>query len=104
MLISSLTNPRVKSAVKLRDRHGRDEQGRIVIDGTREIGQALDGSVRIVELFVCEELLDAESEDLVRRAVATGLQRLDVTRPVMEKLAFGQRVEGSLAPVRFGSD
>jgi TrmH family RNA methyltransferase len=97
MLISSLTNPRVKSAVKLRDRHGRDEQGRIVIDGTREIGQALDGSVRIVELFVCEELLDAESEDLVRRAVATGLQRLDVTRPVMEKLAFGQRVEGSLA-------
>ena len=97
MLITSLTNPRVKAAVKLRDRKGRDEQGRIVIDGPREIGRALDGSVRIVELFVCDQLLDAESEELVRRAVAAGAQRLDVTPPVMEKLVFGQRVEGVLA-------
>jgi RNA methyltransferase, TrmH family len=97
MLITSLSNPRIKAAVKLRDRRGRDDQGRIVIDGTREIGRAIDGGVRIVELFVCDELLDADSEALVRRAAAEGAQRLDVTPSVMEKLVFGQRVEGVLA-------
>lgn len=97
MLITSLTNPKVKAAVKLRDRHGRDEQGRIIIDGSREIGLALEGSVQIALLFVCEELLDADQDALVQRALAAGAQRLDVTPPVMEKLAFGQRVEGVLA-------
>jgi RNA methyltransferase, TrmH family len=97
MLITSLTNPKIRSAVKLRDRDGRDEQGRIVIDGSREVGRAIDGGVRILELFVCEESLDADQDDLVQRALASGAQRLDVTRPVMEKLAFGKRVEGMLA-------
>ena len=93
-LITSLSNPKVKAAVKLRDRHGRDEQGRIVIDGTREIGLAIDGGVRIVELYVCDELLTPEHDLLVR---AAKIQRIDVSRPVMEKLAFGQRSQGVLA-------
>ncbi len=97
MLITSLSNPKVKSAVKLRDRKGRDEQGRIVIDGVREIGRAMEGGVKVVELYVCEELLDSEQVELVKRAVAAGATRLDVTPPLMEKLAFGQRVEGIVA-------
>jgi TrmH family RNA methyltransferase len=95
MLITSLTNPKVKAAVKLRDRHGRAEQGRIVIDGSREIARAIDGGVGIAELFVCAELLSVEQESLIARAAAA--QRIDVTRPVMEKLAFGQRAQGLLA-------
>lgn len=97
MLITSHSNPRVKAAARLRDRQGRDAQGRIIIDGTREIGRAIEGGVRIVELYVCDELLEAEQKVLVERATAVGAQRADVTRQVMEKLAFGQRVEGLLA-------
>ncbi|HZL91864.1 MAG TPA: RNA methyltransferase [Pirellulaceae bacterium] len=97
MLITSLTNPRIKSAVKLRERHGRDEQGRIVIDGSREIGLAIEGGVKIRELFVCQKLLQPDQAQLALRALAAGAQRIDVTPPVMEKLAFGQRVEGILA-------
>ena len=47
--ISSLQNPRVKEAVKLRDRKGREQQGRILIEGVREIGRALDADVEITE-------------------------------------------------------
>src|SRR5262245_41837682 len=97
MLITSLTNPRVKAAVKLRDRKGRQEQGRIVIDGIREIALAIEAGVKIAEQFVCDELASDEERQLVKRAVATGAQPLDVTLPVMEELAFGQRVEGVLA-------
>lgn len=97
MLITSLTNPRVKSAGKLRDRHGRDEQGRIVIDGAREIERAVAAGVRIAEVFVCEDLLTDRHDELLRRCLSAGGQQLDVTLPVMEKLAYGQRAEGILA-------
>ena len=39
--ITSLQNQRIKDAIKLRDRRGRDKQGRFVIDGLREIERAI---------------------------------------------------------------
>ena len=41
--ITSLQNPRVKAAVRLRDGRHREKQGRILIDGARELGRAIDG-------------------------------------------------------------
>ncbi len=39
-VITSLKNPRVKDAVRLRDRRHREKEGRILIDGARELGRA----------------------------------------------------------------
>ena len=44
--ITSLQNPRVKEAVRLRDRRHREKQGRILIDGARELEPRI-GSGRI---------------------------------------------------------
>jgi hypothetical protein len=38
--ITSLQNPHVKNARKLRDRRHRQKQGRILIDGARELQSA----------------------------------------------------------------
>jgi TrmH family RNA methyltransferase len=96
-LITSLQNERVKTAVKLRDRRGRDRQKRMLIDGQREIGLALAADVLIECLFICDELCDDASAKLIWQAKATGAELLQVSRPVMEKLAFGDRAEGLLA-------
>ena len=40
-IITSLQNPRVKDAVRLRDRRHREKQGRILIDGARELHRAI---------------------------------------------------------------
>jgi hypothetical protein len=45
VLITSLQNPRIKAAARLRDRSGRNDQGRIIIDGAREITRALAAGV-----------------------------------------------------------
>ncbi len=95
--IRSLQNPRVKDAVRLRDRRGRQRQRRIIIDGKREIRRALDAGVAIVEVFVCPTLGDHESRDLVDRLGMSSVTMLEVTPPVFEKLAFGQRCEGLVA-------
>ena len=54
--INSRQNPRVKEAVRLRDAQHRQQQRRILIDGIRELARAIAAGVRMVEVFVCEEI------------------------------------------------
>ena len=98
MIITSLHNPRVKAAVRLRDRQGRDEQGRIIIDGAREITLALGAGVEVTELFWFPELCRGEQEQrLLSDARTAGAELIEVSPYVMAKLAFGNRVEGVVA-------
>lgn len=99
--ITSLQNPRVKQAVKLRDRSGRDEQRRIIIDGRREIERALAAGVQFTELFIEADVLPPEVErKLASVARQCGADVLDVSPVVMQKLAFGERHEGVVAIAR----
>ena len=98
MRITSTSNPRIKAAVRLRDRRGRADQVRIIIDGVREIGRALDAGVRVTELFYFPQLCsDDEHQRLIGQAGQGGAELVEVTPPVMEKLAYGNRVEGVVA-------
>jgi len=60
LLITSPQNPRVKDAVRLRDRPHREKQERILIDGARELHCALGAGVRLLEAFVCEPLCNRD--------------------------------------------
>ena len=98
MRITSTSNPRIKAAARLRDRQGRNDQGRIIIDGVREIGRAIESGVQIAELFHFPGLSGgAEHAALLESAKAAGAHLIEVTPEVMEKLAYGQRVEGVVA-------
>jgi TrmH family RNA methyltransferase len=95
--INSPYNPRVKDAVRLRDRRHREKQGRILIDGVRELERALGAGVRVVMAFVCESLCRGEQTQSVLATLASsGCEVLHVSESVFEKLAFGQRAEGVL--------
>lgn len=96
-MITSLQNKRVKAAIKLRDRRGRERQGRIVIDGLREIGSALDCGVSVLEAFVCRSHDDDPlRERLCKRLGDRGTELLEVSAPVWEKLTYGNRRDGLL--------
>ncbi|MEN6450830.1 MAG: RNA methyltransferase [Thermoguttaceae bacterium] len=95
--ITSLQNPRIKDAVRLRDRRQRVKQGRILIDGVRELQRAIDAGVTLAEAFVCEPLCrTSEAKRLLAELPGSGAELLAVSEPVFEKLAFGQRAEGVL--------
>jgi len=96
-LITSLQNPHVKDAVKLRDRRHREKQGRILIDGARELQWAMAAGVRLVEVFVCEPLCRSEeARQLLFTLPSSGAAIYRVAEPVFAKLAFGERAEGVL--------
>ncbi len=96
-VITSRHNSRVKAAAKLRDRRGRREQQRIIIDGVREIGRAIDAGVEMIEAFVCEDKLDANGQALQDRLCEVGCEIVLVNQSVLEKIAFGDRSEGIVA-------
>jgi len=95
--ITSPQNPRVKNAVRLRSRRHREKQGRILIDGTRELHRAIDAGVKLIETFVCESLCENDdAKHLLATLDSSGGEVLHVSESVFEKLAFGQRAEGIL--------
>ncbi len=96
-LITSRHNPHVKAAARLRDRRQREKQGRILIDGVREVGRATRAGVRLVEVFLCQSLCGSDdARRLLVELAQGGCQVLPVSEEVFQKLAFGQRAEGVL--------
>ncbi len=96
-MITSRQNPRIKDTVRLRDRRHREKQGRILIDGARELSRAIDAGVRLSEVFVCGPLCTGDdARGVLAMLPACGAEILDVTERVFEKLTFGQRAEGVL--------
>lgn len=96
--ITSLQNPRVKYAVRLRSARERTSQRRFLIDGGRELLLAVRGGIAVEEAFVCRELFrDADARKAAAELEASPARLWEVTPAVFEKLAFGARTEGVLA-------
>ena len=98
-IISSPKNPRVRAAADLRERRARDASGLTLVDGVRELGRALDGGMRVVEVFADETALTSDAAVVVVRARAAGATVIPVTGVVLDRLAYGDRSEGLVATI-----
>lgn len=98
-IIRSVQNAQIKAAVKLRDRRGRAQQGRTIIDGLREIRRAIETGFPVETVYVCpSRLAGAEVEAFTQLLKnSPSVSTAEVTPEVMEKLAFGERLEGAVA-------
>ena len=93
--ITSLTNPRVKQLVKLRNRRERDASGVFLIEGYRELTKAVDSGFALREIYVSADLFLGENEaSLVERALAAGAERIDVGPEAFAKASYRDRPEG----------
>jgi TrmH family RNA methyltransferase len=102
--ITSLTNPRVKAAVRLRDRHEREATGLTLIDGARELRQALSAGVIVETAFVAPSRVRSEEARAALHDLEDKITDIvEVSEAVFAKLAFGDRSDGIVAIVRTGS-
>ena len=96
-MITSLTNPQVKEAVKLRDGKKRREDGLFLIDGRREIQRAILSGIEVAKIFYYPGGCNKEFTELM---FSSGAEMVDVSEPVLEKIAYGSRDEGAVAIAR----
>ena len=89
-MITSKTNPKIKNLVRLQKASERREQGRILIEGQREIERAQACGFEMEELYVCEPLL-REPVNIKTKYTET------VSEEVFEKIAYREGSDGLLA-------
>lgn len=96
--LTSLANPKVKHAVKLRQRSHRDEACQMLVEGYRECKRALDNGYRPDMLFYCEALYlkNLNEPAIVQQCRDLGAEIYACSAPVFEKLAYRERPEGLL--------
>ena len=99
--VSSTANPRIKSALGLRDRRDRDQRGLTLVDGAREIGRAIAAGVEVVELFAAlTPTLSTDAQAALATARSAGIAVTPVGSAVLARLAFGDRSDGLVAIIR----
>lgn len=98
--ITSLTNPRVKAAVRLRERREREATGLTIVDGARELRRSLDGGVVVEAAFVAPDLLRSPDARVVAERLEGRPTTFEVAPAVLAKVAFGDRSDGVVAIVR----
>lgn len=96
--IISLQNPKIKSAIKLNDRRERDKTGLFLIEGYRELKQAVNGNIVIHSLFFCPALfLGSNEESLIDEIKAKGAAIYPCDEKVFRKLSYRDRPDGLVA-------
>lgn len=96
--LASLQNPRVKRAVRLRERRERDKTGRFLIEGYRELLRAADGGLLVEELFICPKLfLGSNEEALIHRLCERGPRLYICNETVFRKFSYRDRPDGLVA-------
>jgi len=99
--ITSLSNPRVKQVVKLREHRTRRKTGLFIAEGQREVERAMVAGLMVDEVYVCPALLGDDHASLSHwLPEALWINRADVTEQVFRKMAYMREPEGLLAVVR----
>jgi len=95
--ILSLTNPRIKTILKLQaSSRDRREQNLFVIEGYREISRAMVSGIKIVELYVCTEVdRQGRSGELVSQDKS--IQIVEVGKQAFSRIAYREGSDGIIA-------
>ncbi len=97
LTITSLQNDRIKELVRLRTRRERDRSGLTLIEEPLVIVRALDADYPLRALFFCPSRIAPENQDVLDRLFAVkGLEMIQVSEPVMDKISYRDQGEGLL--------
>jgi TrmH family RNA methyltransferase len=95
--IESLDNPKVKLAVRLRDRGARRETGLFLVEGARELARALHAGGRPELVFLDEARASSPARAAAEKAGALGSTILAASAAVFRKIAVREDGDGVLA-------
>jgi TrmH family RNA methyltransferase len=106
-VIDSPANPRIKAALRLRERRERDTTGLTLIDGGREALRAIEAGAVVKSAFVCPPLLATREAQRVAEKVrqsfgsfGASIEYAEVSERAFERLAYGDRADGVVLVVR----
>ncbi len=98
LLITSAQNPKLKEAVRLKERRDREESGLFLIEGYREISRAIQSKVAFEALFFSPHyFLGSNEPALIEQAAKNGAKLYECAEQVFSKLSYRDRPDGLVA-------
>ncbi len=97
--IISVQNPGVKRVMRLRSKKGRDAKNLTIVEGVREVRQALAAGFRFSAVYVCFEGVYHCPPEIVQELETAKVRVFDTSCTVYDKIVYGDRIEGVLALV-----
>lgn len=98
--ITSVQNLSIKRIARLRTKKTREAKGITLVEGIREVRQALSANLTFVCVYICREGVYACDENLIKDLQAQSIQVIDCSCVVFDKMSYGDRKEGIIALVR----
>ena len=105
--IDSPSNPRLRAALRLRERRERDETGLTLVDGGREALRAIESGAIVESAFVCRSRLGSTEAhrvatmlDLGAGRDSTSIELVEISERAFQRLAYGDRADGVVLVVR----
>ena len=98
-VIRSRQNPRVQALARLAERREREATGRFPIEGTREVGRALEAGVNPEALYFCPSLFkrpDA-ARAVLTRAGSAGAELVELGEEAFDKIGYREGADGLVA-------
>ncbi len=106
-MIDSPANPRIKAAIRLRERRERESSGLTLVDGGRESLRAMEAGAVVESAFVCPPLLATPEAKRVAEKLrqsfgpfGAAIEYAEVSERAFERLAYGDRSDGVILVVR----
>lgn len=96
-IITSEVNSRVKQVVKLREHKERLDKNLIIVEGMREIEQALKAKFSFRECYVCQDLKKQARPLLTELARQKEIEIFEIPDNVYQKISYGESRDGILA-------
>ena len=93
--IESRQNPRIKNLVKLRNKSHRLKQQLFIIEGEREIKEALQSKVTVVEFYTCL------SNGSITLKFEPSTEVFEVSESVFKKISYRENHDGHIAVARY---
>ena len=105
--IDSASNPRIKAALRLRERSGREAAGLSLVDGGREALRALEHGAIVETAFVCRErIATSDAKRVVEKLeqdfgpYGASIELAELGDRAFDRLAYGDRADGVILVIR----
>jgi TrmH family RNA methyltransferase len=101
-MIEKITSPQnsgVKRVARLRAKKGRDAKNLTIVEGVREVRQAIGAGLRFACAYVCSEGIYRCPPEIVAELEGAKVKVFEASCSVYGKIAYGDRTEGVLALV-----
>ena len=99
MLITSIQNPKIKYAIRLRNKSFRTRNSQILIEGFEEVSSAFKNGIKIETIFYCSSFFeeDLHHDFLEEIQKSSPYLLLECTEDVFKKMAYRENPDGWIA-------